>query len=455
VKGLACWPLALAACAGVEGTFDLALVTAPGSTVLDDVTHARLTLSNPRSVVEADRGSDGKFQLSLDVPALGVLGDLTFEGFDASGARLAYGRTPALPVAAIDSAIAIYVAAPGTLASAPVELDPPRRDVGTAAFPFGVVVAGGLAADEPTDDVAVYNVYTHAWQLGVPLPAPRAALTIGPSASGFAYLVGGVDDDGADTGTLWRFDTTAPPTTTGGPGGSFAILDDEPTLARRGAAIALVASEGLLVPGAPPGVVDGITGTLTAATTVPRLAGTATTVTAAVDGADALFAVFIGEGSGASGLVRVAASGSTDEPDVPASARRTGHGSVPTADGRVIALGGAVAGVLTASALVASPATRSYVEVAGVLATPRTGAAIAASNGLIVVAGGTDAGGAVVTDAEIIDVATLTRVATVPLVVPRTGAVARPLANGQVLILGGVDASGAAIATVELFTPDP
>ena len=115
----------LCGCGGITGTIALELVTAPGSTVLADLTRARLTLSDPLTVVEVERGDDGRFRLELDVLALGPAGQLTFEGFDAGGARRALGRTPGLPVAAIDADVAIYVAAPDTLAAAPALSRPP------------------------------------------------------------------------------------------------------------------------------------------------------------------------------------------------------------------------------------------------------------------------------------------------------------------------------------------
>jgi hypothetical protein len=156
------WGLALVAavagCGGVTGTVSLELVTAPGSDVLDDVVVARLTLSSPPTVIEAQRGTDGRFRLELDVPADGPAGRLTFEGFAAGGERIAIGRSAALPIAAYDAEIAIYVARPDTLAAAPVALEPARDQLGVATYGFGVLVVGGRAADgAAVDDVQIYK----------------------------------------------------------------------------------------------------------------------------------------------------------------------------------------------------------------------------------------------------------------------------------------------------------
>jgi hypothetical protein len=446
------WGLALVAaaagCGGVTGTVSLELVTAPGSDVLDDVVVARLTLSSPPTVIEAQRGTDGRFRLELDVPADGPAGRLTFEGFAAGGERIAIGRSAALPIAAYDAEIAIYVARPDTLAAAPVALEPARDQLGVATYGFGVLVVGGRAADgAAVDDVQIYNVYTHAWQVGVPLPAPRARPIVGGSASGYAYVLGGDGPDGAATGTLWRYDTTA------APAGAVLPLVEQPALARAGEPIAIVRSEAFVVGGTPPVVIDGFTRSLTAAGELPSLAGGAATAVVRTAETEEVFAVFVGAGTGASGLVRLASDGVLDEAAAPASARRTGHAVVALGDERILAIGGAVDGALVADAVIASPGPRLYLTQPDVLATPRVGAAVAVAGGLVVVAGGTDGAGAVVGTAEVFDAATLAPRAVVPMVVPRTGAVARPLDSGQVLIVGGRDALGAPVATVELFTP--
>lgn len=441
--------LAAIGCGGVTGTVSLSLVTAPDSTVLDGVTRARLTLSSPLTVVEAERGADGRFDLAIDVPAEGPAGRLTFEGLDRDGQLVAIGRTPALPLAAYDAEVAIYVAAPDTLAAAAIALDPPVTGVAAAAFPFGVLVAGGALSDtQASDQVAIYNAYTHAWQQGVPLPARRSRLIVAASASGYAYVFGGVDGAGAPHGTLWRYDTTV------APAGAVVELAEQPSLARADEPIAIVRSEAFIVGGQPPVVIDGFTRTLTAASTLPRLGGgAATAVSADVDGTEQVYAVFLGATSGASGLVRLSADATLDESGAPASARRTGHAVVSLDQGRILAIGGRDEAAPLTSAIVVNPAARLYTEQADVLATARVDAAVAVSGGVVVVAGGHDGDGNLIGTAEILDATTLAPRAVVPMVVPRTGAVARPLTSGQVIILGGRDASGAPVTTVELFTP--
>jgi hypothetical protein len=228
-----------------------------------------------------------------------------------------------------------------------------------------VLVVGGRAADgAAVDDVQIYNVYTHAWQVGVPLPAPRARPIVGGSASGYAYVLGGDGPDGAATGTLWRYDTTA------APAGAVLPLVEQPALARAGEPIAIVRSEAFVVGGTPPVVIDGFTRSLTAAGELPSLAGGAATAVVRTAETEEVFAVFVGAGTGASGLVRLASDGVLDEAAAPASARRTGHAVVALGDERILAIGGAVDGALVADAVIASPGPRLYLTQPDVLATP-------------------------------------------------------------------------------------
>ncbi|HVV85347.1 MAG TPA: hypothetical protein VHE35_19930, partial [Kofleriaceae bacterium] len=435
-------------CGGETGTISLKLATAPGSDLLADVVTARLTLSIPRREVTATRDADGKFHLSIDVAADGPSSNVTFEGLDAGGALVAYGCSGPLPIAAIDADVAVYVGAPGTLAAAPVPLDRPRADAGTADFSFGVLIAGGLdPAGAASAAVDVYDVYSHSLQRGLDLPAARRAPTVAPGVTGYAYVFGGDDAAGAPTGTLWRFDTTV------SPAGAYLMLADAPELARSGAAATAIRPEGFLVTGAPPqapAVIDGLTSTVTALPATPAMVGTASSITTA-DGSS--IAAVAGAGTGTSGLAIVTTAGVSDE-QAPAGAARTGHGAA-VGDGVVTLVGGAIGDTLATTGVRLELVHRLYSEREAGLATPRRDAAVAQVGGQILVAGGTDADGHVLADAEVLDAFTLDHVATIPLVAARTRATAHALSTGQILLVGGVDADGAPVGTMEIFTPDP
>ena len=433
---------ALAGCGGATGTFSIELVTAPGSTVLEGVTRARLTLSDPFEQVEATRDPDGKFRLSIEVPAEGPAALVTFEGFDDAGTVVAWGRSGVLPIAAVDASVAIYVAAPMSLAPAAVSLDPPRTEIGVTRFSFGLVLVGGAAAgDVPTDEVAIYDVYSHELDRGMAAPAPRAGVVVGTGVTGYAYVFGGRGAAGP-TGTFWRYDTTVAPS------GAWLELDEEPLLARSGAAIAPVGSDAYIVTGMPPVALDGLSLTATRLTSAPDLAGTATSIER--DGE--VHTLFAGAGSGAGGLVTLDADGFTQHAGV-AGAARTGHGAAVTRAGTIVLAGGMLGGNATDSGLVADPAAATFTDLPALLSTPRTDAAIGGNGDLMLVAGGRDAAGALLSTADVIDLATGTLRATIPMVVPRTGAVAASLATGQILVLGGVDDTGAPVGTIEIFNP--
>jgi hypothetical protein len=437
----------LAACSGADGTISIDLVTAPGSTVLDGVTHARMVLTSPFRVVEADRNADGGFDLALDVVAEGPSGDILFEGLDGGGQVVAYGRTPPLPIAAIDAHVKIYVAAPRTLAEAPVALDVPRSEIGTGLLDYGVLLAGGRdASGEPTRDLQIYNAYDHSLQTGLDLPEARAGVTVGTGVIGYAYLFGGEDADGDARGTVWSFDTTI------APDGRWSEGTEVPELARTGASIAPLGSEAFLVTGAPPVLLEGIFLRATAISEPAVLDGGAASVQAS-DGT--IFTAVIGEGAGATGIVRLFGQDFSEETDAPASAFRHGHAVVSTPDRKILAIGGADASGVLTSVIKGDPLLQAYPEVPDVLATGRTDAAAASTSSVLLVAGGRDAAGEIVPDAELFDPVTLESIGIIPMLVPRTGATARPLPNQQILIIGGVDAAGAPIDTIELFTPDP
>jgi hypothetical protein len=232
------------------------------------------------------------------------------------------------------------------------------------------------------------------------------------------------------------------------PAGQWLQIEEQPLLARANVSAAAVRTEGFIVTGDPPVLMDGISISANPVEDAPPMAGTATATILN----DTIYTIVVGEGSGQGGIVRLGPEGISEHNDAP-SALRTGHGAVNNRQTEVIALGGAVAGVPTDRAIIARPVTNTYVEAPGAVATPRTGAAIGGNGSYAIMAGGRDASGTLLGDAEVFELETYARIGVIPMVVPRTGAVAASLSTGQILVIGGVDDAGAPIGTIEIFNP--
>ncbi|HET9627419.1 MAG TPA: hypothetical protein VFP84_38940 [Kofleriaceae bacterium] len=414
--------LAAAACGGTTGTVKVSLVTAAGSHVLDAVQKLRLTLSDPRQVVEATRTATG-FDLNFELDASTAPGLLVVEGFDAGGALVACGQSPAFALDAIDASVAVYVAAPNSIATAPVKLATARSEIAATALTFGVALAGGRAASgAPTTNLEVYNAFNHSIAVGAPLPAARAGVAIA-STNNQVLLFGGDGPDGKPTGTLLQFDTTV------APNGVYTTIADQAGFARSGQIMHAVTGVGFVITGDMPLVFNGAT--LAARADIASLPP-------AAGGLDAA-AVFVGES-----IIRLASGAFTPL----ATAGRVAPGVTTRVDGHVIVVGGGAP--LTRDALDIDPATGTVTPVASVLSTGRRHPAVAATGRHIVVAGGADDAGAAIASADILDATTLALITTVPIE-PRTGTVAIALPTDQVMIAGGEPAS----ADLELFTPPP
>lgn len=457
--GVSVWLLAVALGCGTWlasgcdriGTISVAVVTARGSELLDDVVRARLTLTQPYEVVEAERDEAGELALALDVAAGDAQGELVLEGFDADGALIAYGRSGPLPTSGITVDIALYVAPPLSLAETPAPPAMARADMGVAVLSYGALLAGGrTAGGAASAAVEVYSVYQHVFQELRPLPAARVAPAVATGVRDAVYLFGGLDATGAASDSLYRTDL-------GAGGVTVALPTMDIGLARAGAAMAALGQERFAVTGAPPVLVSE--GQARAWPDAPALAGTATS---GVPGDGAVYTLFAGAGSGESGAVLLANDVFTElEPPLVDGVNpmlRTNHATALLPDGSMLVAGGRIdtaeGSFLPAPALRVYPAERR-IEVVELLATPREHAAAAATEAHLVIAGGVDENGALVGDAEIFDAVTLQPVAVLPMVTPRSRAAAVPLPNGQVLLVGGVDEAGAPVPTAELFTPGP
>jgi hypothetical protein len=419
--------LALCGCAGTTGTVSVALVTAPDSHVLDAVQRLRLTVTEPHRVVEAARGPAG-FDLALELDATSTTGALIVEGFDAAGALVACGQSPPFPLAALNATVAIYVAAPRSIALAPRPLGAARSGVAGAPISYGAVLAGGLegAPAAPSTSIAVYNAFDHSLSEGVPLPAPRTGLAIAADASGGVYLFGGTGGDGNPTGTLWRFDTTAPPK------GLFTAVTDQAGFARTGQLLVPIGAAHYLITGAP--ALELQAGALTARSEVTGLPAAA----AAVSGGAAPIAVFAG-----APLVRFR----DNRFDTLTGDGRSDATATTLPDGRIAVLGGTPA---SADALVIDAAAGTVGTVTGALSTARIRPAVATTSRHVVVAGGIDTSGMPIATADVLDARTLARLATLPILA-RSGGFAVALPNDQILLGGGAPAA----AALELYTPEP
>jgi len=426
----------LAACAN-NGTVSISLVTAPGSTVLDNVETLDLTLTDPLTTATATRQGSG-FSISFQIDSTQAAGQLIVEGLDATGTVIAVGESPPFPVDSLTASIAIFMAAPNSMAAAPVALDPPVDQLAVGALSFGVLFAGGRdASGAPQSEVAIYNAFDHALAQGQSLPEPRAAMAMATTSGAYAYFFGGTDATGAPQANDWYFDTTV------APAGGYADFGDKTGFERAAQTLLAVDANNFVLTGTPPALLGIQTGTATARTDIASLpaAGVATT------GTDSqIEAIFVA----ASGVTRYRDAIDTfDTLPAPAVAR-DGASLVPLPSGLVgVFCGGADGATIDV-------VSGAVVSLAGVPSDTRTsGCAVAASSKYVVIAGGTLASGGVATTAEVFDATTFKPIATAPLVVPRTNATAMALPDGQVIVIGGDDATGAPIATIELFTPMP
>jgi len=419
------------ACSGASGTVAVKLTTAPGSHVLDPVQQLRLTLTNPRRVVEATRSAAG-FDLALELDAASVSGALIVEGFDAQGALVACGQSPGFPVAAINAQIVVYMAAPRSIGAAPVALAAPRSELAGAAIDSGVVLAGGRdTGGAPSSYLALYNTYSHTVVEGVPLPAARARLAMASGANRSVYLFGGAGPDGNPTGTLWRFDAGIAPS------GAFSTVTEQVGFARTGALIVPTGVEEFLITGTP--ALTLVQGALAARADI-SLPATGAAGTRSDGVPTAIFA-------GAK-LVRFRAGAFDQLSDT----GRSDATAVTLPDGRIAILGGGPVGggPLSRDALVVDGATGAVTVVPNALAIARAQPALAATSRYVIVAGGTDQAGVAIASAEVLDATTLASLVTLPILA-RSGTLAIALPNDQVLLAGGTPAS----STLELFTPEP
>jgi hypothetical protein len=439
-RPLACTMISalLAACLSDSGTIQVSVIAAPGSTLIESVQRIRLTLSDPRTVVEAVRGASG-FSLALEAVADGEAGKIAVEGFDSNDRLIAYGLSPPFTIGPIDARVVVYLAPPQSMAIAPVQLAVPRFEIGAGSLAYGAILVGGRDnANAVRGEVELYNAYDHTLARGLDLPAPRAGAAVAATIDGRAFIIGGQGGDNQPSTLTWAFNTAAAPS------GSYLELPNTAP-ARFGEHTVPISAARFLVTGSAAAQLDAINGLVTSLTSAPPLPTQMVSVLAR----DEIIAV----GAGAAAVVRYR-GGAFDTLAIPA-ALRTGHLVVTTADAQVAVIGGGDRDGLRSDAVKIDPIAGTGVTIPDVLEIPRSRPAVARAGALIVVAGGVSGSGVILDTAELLDATTLRHVATIPLVAPRAEAEAIALPNDQVLLIGGLDFRGRPTAMLELFTPGP
>ncbi|HUJ61026.1 MAG TPA: hypothetical protein VLX92_21130 [Kofleriaceae bacterium] len=419
----------VAACSGNVGTISVSLVTAPGSTVLDNAETLQLTITNPHTVSTSPRGASG-FEIDVDLPANGDAGQLIVDAFDASGNRVATGMSPPFAVGAIDASVAIYMAAPNTIGASPATLSVPLSALAAGPLSYGAIFAGGRdATGAPSNQTSIYNAFDHSVLLGVALPAPLSGVTAAVGGSGIVYLFGGADATGTATADLLRFDTTI------APNGAFTDDGVQSGLARAGQLAIPLGNDDYIVTGMPVADLAGITGDATARSDITSLPAAGASVLASDGSTIALFA-------SSAGVSRLRAD--TFDSLAIAGAARDNAVLVALPGGQIAVACGST------DLVIIDPLAGTSQTIPDTPATARGGCAAAATSRHLLIAGGDDFDPM----AYVLDASTFAPVATVPMVVPRKDAVAIALPDDQILIAGGVDATGAPTQTIELFTPD-
>lgn len=433
----------LVGCTGDVGTISIDLVWAPGTDPLATAATARLQLSNPQREVSAPIAETDR--LELEVESRKELATITFIAEDDDGNEVARGRTPPLPLTAIDFRLTIFIAPPWSITRAPVDLESPRTGIGGARLSFGAALVGGVLANgTASSDLLVYSAFDHTLDVGASLPEPRGHSAVLGDARGLVYIFGGIDENGVERSTTWRFNSGVPPA------GSYAAFPSPETTARQGAILAPLGNEQYLVTGAPLALIDGYLGTVELVPGGDSIDGPAAAV---LVGDDFLpHALVVGRDAGATGAAMIRAGVITNI-DAPTDARRRRH-QVLSLGTRVLIVGGVDdADLFLGSAVVFEPVERSFTTTDAFLEVPRADVGAAVSDRHIVIAGGVIAGELVSDVVEVFETFSLEPVARLTMAAPRRLPTVVDLDNGQFLVAGGTDQSGSPVAGIELLTP--
>jgi hypothetical protein len=451
----------LAGCGGKNGSLPLEIVVSPVDDPFLDATQVKFTIGDA-SHVKTVPVTAGHFNFSLEGAPISNPEPVIVEALDAAGHVVAHGRTPPLPLVAVDQqTVSVWVGRPGKVAAARDDLHAARSESASINIPgLGVLYAGGRGADgNPLASTRLYSIFFHKVIETSDMSLARAGAVAAPSNGVRAVVWGGA----SAMGTLASAELFDP--TVGN--GLWAAVPSDPIAPRAHPDVTVLGSGAALISGgvddsgAPVGTaalvanqamarVSAISGPMAA----PR-AGHAVAAAKFPDGDGAL--LFGGLAPGVSGPVAEKLIGQTFTAiDLPPNVEnRTAATATQLASGDVLILGGRTAAGAQASGLViavgaASPGVTMLQQL---LSTAREGHTTTRVGDDLLVCGGADASGKLQASCDLLDGTTLGLKQTVAMGTARRGHRADVLETGPVLLAGGTGDDGAPIASIEIYTP--
>jgi hypothetical protein len=475
--------LALAACGGKTGTFNLDIHVSPVDDPFASATTVRFTIGNS-SHVKSYPVSNGMFKASFDQSPVSSPGPITVEALDGSGNLVAHGTTVpiSLQAAGQNLTYGVWVGRPGRIAPADSALTAPLAEFASVNVPgLGIFYIGGRGTDGHTlKDVSLYAVQTqtlygpvvpNSGSPGIAATTTGRAGAIGAVSGGWGMVVDGASSDGfASTGApasdaeQYQPESGDPTTNqygkwstiagTGLVGRSFpqaAVLSNGDTLVTGGFddGGARLASAFILTNNATP---------VLSSAPIPMVAPRAGHVTASARFSDGDGALVVGGlDAGSTAPVAERAVGQLFSAiDLPGVENRLDATATTLPTGTILIVGGSTSGVAQKSGWAIDPNANpvSVMAIDGALSTARAGhTATLLDDGNLLVCGGADDQGQLVPSCDLVDGVTFALKTTLPLANARRGASALKMDTGIVMIAGGFGKDGAPLATMEIYTP--
>ncbi len=457
---------AVTGCGGQKGTLQIDVVVSPVDDPFVDAKTVRITVGSSAHQ-KTFPVTGGHFTASVDLSPLSVPGTVRLDLFDAIGNLVAYGQTTVLALQAVNQEAWVWIGRPGRIVPAKAALGNGVTDAAATSIPgVGILIAGGRdSTRKVVDTAAIYLTLQQSIFNVTGLNAMRAnavAATIGESA----VLFGGsqapqFEATASPVPTAELFDPTA------GQAGVWTNLPGDTVPPRSSPQLTALGAGDLLITGGYDGtgarvgtaayITVGATQMLqnaAMAMVTPRGGHVACAATFA-DGAGALIV-----GGAATDDVSTVAErlvGQSFEATTLAGVENRSNATCTTLpSGKILLVGGYVAGVPVASGFVIDPSKTppAVTLLPNALSAARARhTASLLSTGDVLICGGDDGNRVNVPTCDVINGTTYAIARTVNMTAPRRDHVASVLDTGQVLVTGGLSNGNTPLSSIEIYTP--